>query len=95
MQPTDDQFDVVVAGQIGAPLALLLARRGRQVALFETTPQARGKTRILGRQRSRSEMFGGVWIPAIGSPANQMVHGFGIQDWVHPSASDDYVVAIR
>ena len=97
MAPEDDRFDVVVvgAGYGGAPLAALLAGRGRRVALVEKTPRAGGKTQTLDRRGYRYEMFGAVGIPAVGSRFDELVDVLGIDDRVDLLVPEGHVAAMR
>ncbi len=87
---------VVGAGYGGAPLAALLARQGRRVALVDKTPRAGGKTQTLDRRGYRYEMFGAVGIPAVGSRFDELVEVLGIQDRVRAAgARRDTAASIR
>ena len=96
-RPGGDSFDVVVvgAGYGGAPLAALLARQGRRVALVEKTPRAGGKTQTLDRRGYRYEMFGAVGIPAVGSRVDELVALLGIEDRVELLVPEGHVAGIR
>ena len=95
--PGDDRFDVVVvgAGYGGAPLAALLARQGRRVALVEKTPRAGGKAQTLDRRGYRYEMFGAVGIPAVGSRFDELVDVLGLHDRVELLVPEGDAAAIR
>jgi len=90
-------YDVVVigAGYGGAPVAALLARAGRRVALVEKTPRAGGKTQTLSRNGYRFEMFGAVGIPAANSRFHELVDVLGIADRAPLLVPDTDIAGVR
>jgi len=77
---TDYDVCVIGAGFGGAPVAALLARSGKKVALIEKTARAGGKTQTTERKGYRFEMFGAVGIPAYNSRFHELVDSLGVAD---------------
>jgi len=77
---TDYDVCVIGAGFGGAPVAALLARTGKKVALIEKTARAGGKTQTTERKGYRFEMFGAVGIPAYNSRFHELVDTLGVAD---------------
>jgi phytoene dehydrogenase-like protein len=94
---SEQPYDVIVigAGYGGAPLAALLANKGRRVALIDKTPRAGGKTQTLDRRGYRYEMFGAVGIPALGSRFHELVDVLGLHDRVEFLVPEGLAAGVR